>query len=190
MQKKHENTTVLNKTKKSTICEFKCWLSCQLAPFEALLSLKKKHQRSNAIAERGACLRLVVQKRYPSKWRNFYVIPHHIGQSCPDKEFRWSRNGAFFGTTKRPRRTSLLVIPALSCRPGRYPSLHRLPSPTSPKNFTRLRSPSFSNSSLGVSGANTSARNLCSSSFPQVPILSTLSCVLTLARLCPLPPLS
>ena len=38
MQKKHANTTVLQKQKR-TICVFKCWLNCQLASFEALLSL-------------------------------------------------------------------------------------------------------------------------------------------------------
>ena len=31
---------------------------------------------------------------------------YHLGGTCPVKEFSWSRNGAFFGTKKRPRRTS------------------------------------------------------------------------------------
>ena len=38
--KKHEQTTVLNKQKR-TICAFKCWLTVQLASVEALLSLAK-----------------------------------------------------------------------------------------------------------------------------------------------------
>ena len=40
MQNKHENTTVMKKEKR-TICVFKCWLNCQLAIFETLLSLEK-----------------------------------------------------------------------------------------------------------------------------------------------------
>ena len=60
MQKKHENTSVLNKQKR-TICVFKCWLSCQAASFEALRSLEKAiDDASNAIVERVFFLRLVV----------------------------------------------------------------------------------------------------------------------------------
>ena len=37
---KHEHTTVLNRQKRA-ICVFKCWLNCQVASFEGLLSLEK-----------------------------------------------------------------------------------------------------------------------------------------------------
>ena len=37
----------------------------------------------------------------------FDVFSYHIGQTCTVQEFGWSRNGAFNGTRKRPRRTSL-----------------------------------------------------------------------------------
>ena len=51
--KTHDHTTVLNKQKR-TVCVFRYWLICQLASFEALLSLEKHHQRSTAIVERGS----------------------------------------------------------------------------------------------------------------------------------------
>ena len=60
--------------------------------------------------ERGPFfLRLVVQKRYPSKLHNFSSFSYHIGGTCPVvKDCWWSRNGAFFGETdkKSPRRAS------------------------------------------------------------------------------------
>ena len=49
---------------------------------------------------------------YKGDIRQNYVIanvfPCHIGGTCPVKELWWSRNGAFLGTKKRRRRTSLL----------------------------------------------------------------------------------
>ena len=48
------------------------------------------------------------KERYPSKkCVIFDVFSYHIGQTCNVQEFWWSRNGAFNGTRKRPRRTSL-----------------------------------------------------------------------------------
>ena len=90
-QRKHEHTTVL---KKRTIWVFKCWLNCQSASFEALLSFFKKINDPC----RFHCLPASVQKRCPSKWSNFFVFSNNLGQTCPVKEFWWSRNGATSGT--------------------------------------------------------------------------------------------
>ena len=68
MRKAHENTTVLNKHKRT----FTCWLICQVATFEALRLLEKK-KTWTIQRHRGAAslfLRLVVQKRYPSTLGN------------------------------------------------------------------------------------------------------------------------
>ena len=58
-KKKHENTTVLKKQKR-TICVFKCWLNCQLAPFEALRSLEQPSTIQRHRGARSLFLRLVV----------------------------------------------------------------------------------------------------------------------------------
>ena len=104
--KKTRKSTVLNKQKR-TICVFKCWLNCQLASFEALLSLAKPindpTQSWSVVPFFASCR----TKRYPSKLGIYFVFSYHIGQTCPVKEFWWSRNGAFFeNKKKRPRRTS------------------------------------------------------------------------------------
>ena len=103
--KKHQNTTVLNQQKR-TVCVFKCWLNCQNWHTLKLCDHLKKPPTIQR--HRGAVplLRLIAQKRYPSKLHNFLCFSCHIGRTCPVKEFSWSRNSAFFGTKKRPRRKS------------------------------------------------------------------------------------
>ena len=91
---------------KRTVCGFKCWLNCQLASFEALRSLEKTIDDPTSSWSAVPVLRLVPQKPYPSNCVISNVFSYHIGGTCPRKEFSWSRNGAFFGTEKRPRRTS------------------------------------------------------------------------------------
>ena len=91
---KDENTKVLNKQKR-TICMFKCWLNFQLASFKTLMSREKKPINGPTPSWSAVPFsRLVVQKRYPSKLGNFYVVSYHIGQTCSVKEFWCSRNGA------------------------------------------------------------------------------------------------
>ena len=63
--------------------------------FEALLSLEKKTTPSWSAVP---FLRLVAQKRYPSKLCHFQCFSYHIGETCLVKEFSWSR--CFFGTDK------------------------------------------------------------------------------------------
>ena len=47
-------------------------------------------------------LRLVAQKRYPSKWRSCpCLFSYHIRGKCLVKEFSWSRNGAFYWDRKK-----------------------------------------------------------------------------------------
>ena len=108
--KKYENTTVFNKQKR-TSCVFKCWLNCQLACFEALLSLEKKNIDDPTPPWSAVLfLRLVTHKRYTSKLRDVLCFfQYHFGGTCPVKEFSWSRNGAFWDTEKRPRRVSPLA---------------------------------------------------------------------------------
>ena len=110
MQKKeHEHTTVLNKQKR-TICVFKCWLTCQLASFEALRSLEKTID--DPTPSWSAVLFCVLSHRNDirQKKRNFLCVSCHIGGTCPVKEFSGSRNGAFFwDQKKRPRRTSPVI---------------------------------------------------------------------------------
>ena len=100
-QKKHENTIVLKKTKR-TICAFKCCLNCQLASKEALRSLEKIHQRSNAIVERcpfSASCRLTNDIRQNLEILKFPRITwdKHI----PLKNLGWSRKGAFWRRIKK-----------------------------------------------------------------------------------------
>ena len=77
----------VQKTRKNAAsAHFRYWLHCQLASFEALLP-QKKHQRSNAIVERGPFFASVVQKRYPSKLGIFHIFQYHIGQTCFVEEF-------------------------------------------------------------------------------------------------------
>ena len=54
--------------------------------------------------DRGPFLRLVVQKRCPSKLGNFSPVSHHIVQTCPVKEIWWSRNGSIWVTKKKKGR--------------------------------------------------------------------------------------
>ena len=71
--KKHDNTTVLNKQKR-TICVSKCWLNCQLASCEALRSLEKAIDDPTPSWSAVPPLRLVAQKRYPSNCVMFFVF--------------------------------------------------------------------------------------------------------------------
>ena len=91
---------------------------------------EKKHQRSNAIVQRGPLLRLVVPKRYPSTLGNFYVFSYHIGQTCPIEECSGSRKGfVFFGRSqkkRRPRRTSLWDMRRISQQRLLRPSVRSL----------------------------------------------------------------
>ena len=89
--KKHENTTVLKK-QKCTICVYKCWLNCQLASFEALRSLAKKHRRTNAIVERGQFFASCRTKTISVKSKRISVVT--------DWCFFWGQK------KKGPRRTS------------------------------------------------------------------------------------
>ena len=99
--KKHENTTVLNRQKR-TLCVFKCWLNCQPASFEALLSIEKNHRRANAIVERGPFFCVLSHK---NDIRQHCVISqvfsYHVGGTCPVKDFSWSWNGALLETEKK-----------------------------------------------------------------------------------------
>ena len=101
MQQKHENTAVLKKPKR-TVCASKCWLSCQLASFEALLSLEKKP--STVQRHRGPRSLFCVLSHKNEIRQNCvisYVLSFHIGRTCPVKEFSWSRSGAIFGIAKK-----------------------------------------------------------------------------------------
>ena len=107
--KKHENTTVLNEQNR-TLCVFKCWLKCQLASFEALLSLEKKtHRRSKAIVERGPCFAscrtrtICVEIGPPS-----FLVSH---QTSPVQEFWWSQNGAIWDQKKAATHIPILQLP-------------------------------------------------------------------------------
>ena len=102
-QQQHENTTV-----KPLSAYSKCWLICQMASFEALWSLEKTIDDPTPPWSAVPFLRLVAQKRYPSKLCNFLCSSYHIGETCLVKEYSWSRNGAFLGDQKkkRPRCTS------------------------------------------------------------------------------------
>ena len=98
--KNNNNTTIQQcwRNKKRTIYVFKCWLNCQLASCEALLSFEKK--TSTIQRHRGArslFLRVVVQNRYPSNLGNVHVFSHHIGDThVPLKNFGGHGNGAIF----------------------------------------------------------------------------------------------
>ena len=81
--KQHENTTALNKQKR-TICLVKCWRHRQLACFEALLTFEKSTIQRHRGA-RSFFLRLAVQNRYPSKVSNFlfpiFIVSHRTNTS-------------------------------------------------------------------------------------------------------------
>ena len=81
-KKKTKHTAVLNKQKR-TIGEFKCWLNCQLASFEALRSLEKNHRQSNAIAERGPFFASCRTKTISVKLRIFlgFFVSHRRNMS-------------------------------------------------------------------------------------------------------------
>ena len=64
---------------------FKCWLNCQLASIETLLSLEKSHQQSNAIVERGPFLSLVVENDFRQRWLTFYVLRIILEKHVPSK---------------------------------------------------------------------------------------------------------
>ena len=97
-------------------CVLKCWRNCQLASFEALLSVEKKPstiQRHRGARSLFASCR---KKRYPSNLSNFHVFTYHIGQTCLVKEIVWSRNCVvserciFLGpNTVRPKNISELI---------------------------------------------------------------------------------
>ena len=87
--------TCLNCTKKLTICVFGCWLTCHVASFEALLSLRKNKSTIHVVFT--ASLQ-ALKKRYPSKVRDdFYVFPCHIGQPRPVKSFFVVTEQCIFG---------------------------------------------------------------------------------------------
>ena len=87
---KHDNTTV--NQQKRTICVLKCWLNCQVASFEALLS-----------HEAVPFLRLDVQKRHPVNMMYFvcFLVSHRT--TCTVKECWRSRKGSFLATKKKAR---------------------------------------------------------------------------------------
>ena len=95
--KKHENTTVLNKQKR-TVCLFK------VALFEALLSVDKipsMIQRHRGA--RSLFLRLVTQKRYPSKLGHFlfsFLASHRTNMSR-ERIFVVTERCIFFGRKKK-----------------------------------------------------------------------------------------
>ena len=104
--KKHENTTA-SKKQETHHLRFQMLAELSIGYNEK----KKKHQRSNAIVQRGPLLRLVVPKRYPSTLGEVYVFSYHIGHTCPIEECSGSRNGLFFflgGARKRERRGARL----------------------------------------------------------------------------------
>ena len=100
MQNKQENTTVLNKRRR-TICEFKCLLNCQLASFEALLSLEMTIEDPtpswSAVPFFASCRTKTISVKI-GYFPMFFVSNR---KTCPVKEFSWSRTGAFFGTEKK-----------------------------------------------------------------------------------------
>ena len=108
-RKKTEHTTLLNKQKTCTVCVFKCWLNCQLASFEALLSCRlKKSQRPNAIVERSPFfVSCRTQKQYPSKLRNLLcLLVSHRTNLSGKRILVVTERCIFFGTGKGPQRTS------------------------------------------------------------------------------------
>ena len=101
--KKH--TTVLNKHNR-TIFEFKCWLDCQLASFEALLSYEKK--KSSTIQRHLGARSIFCVWSYKNdisqNCASSYVPPYHTG-----KKYFVVTERCIFGTEKkRPQRTSQL----------------------------------------------------------------------------------
>ena len=115
MQTKHENTTVLNKQKTHYLrIPSKCWLNCHLASFKALLSFQKK---TSTIQRHRAARSLFGVFSYKNvKLGNFQCYLFRITkEKCLVKNCSWSWNGAFLGTKKKPRRTSLANMrPSLS----------------------------------------------------------------------------
>ena len=110
-KKKNENTKVLKKHKR-IICVFKCWLNYQLASLEAVLSLGKINAPCHF-----QCLSANIENDFRQHRLISYVSRI---TSCRVKELSWRRNGPFFRTEKKPRRTSLP-------RPS-HPSRDRTPS--------------------------------------------------------------
>ena len=95
MQKQNENTTMLNKQKRA-LCALKCWLNCPISGIlrsSAVIFYAEKKKSTIHVVQ---CLIGSIQKRYPSKLDNFYVLSYHIGQTCRVKICWWSWNGAFF----------------------------------------------------------------------------------------------
>ena len=94
----------VEKTAEKTTCVVKCWLNCQFASFEALLSLEKKTIDDPTPSWTAVTvLRLAATKRYPANCVVSHVLSHHIGKKhVPKKKCWWSRN------KKTPWRTSLV----------------------------------------------------------------------------------
>ena len=85
--------TVLNE--QTTHC-FKRWLTCQLASFEALLSLEKTiHDPTLSWSAVPFCVLSLHKNDIRPKLRNFLCVSYHIGGTCPVKEFSW---WCIFGT--------------------------------------------------------------------------------------------
>ena len=108
--KKHENTTVLNKQKR-TLCVFKCWLNCQMASCEALLSLEKK--KTSPIQRHHAARSLFASCRTKPDVRQNYVISSvffvsHRKNMIGKRNVVVTERCIFLGQKKRPRRTSPL----------------------------------------------------------------------------------
>ena len=87
-----------------TICICKCWLNSQLASSEALLSLESTIDDPTPS---WSAVPFFVWHKNDIRQRCVisFVFSYHIGGTCPVKEFSWPRNGAFFGTAKKPPRT-------------------------------------------------------------------------------------
>ena len=88
------------KKQKRTISVFKCWLTCQVASFEALLSIDKAIDDPpwSAVPFFASCR---TKNEILQHFRIFLCFSYHIGGTCPVKEFPWSRNGVFVGTEKQ-----------------------------------------------------------------------------------------
>ena len=115
ISQKMRGTFGRNQKKKNTTAYLRIQVLAELSigmhPLKLYCHLKKKHRRSNAIVERGPFFCVL---SYKNEIRQNCVISlvfsYHIGGTCPVKEISWSRNGACFGTKKKPRRTSLVFL--------------------------------------------------------------------------------
>ena len=111
-QKKRDTrkyNSVENISKKRTICVFRCWLNCQYRhPLKLCCHLKKTINHPTPSWSAVPYLRLIAQKRYPSKLRNFrcFLVSHRKNISGK-RIFVVTERCIFWDQKKRPRRTSL-----------------------------------------------------------------------------------